>query len=226
MGVRHRSLPIWGVQVHPESISSRYGRELLANFRDLTIAHQHRRVQVTPNQVHVRRVPTAVDAEQAYTKLFSGAAHSFWLDSGSAGTGTSRFSMMGDDSGPFAEYLTYSVADRTVTVYRQGQAPEVVGSSFFDYLDGQLRHRALPAVPGLPTPFNLGYVGYGHRGHGRRADRAEDHHHHGVAARMLQANRLPRQASSSIPSSRTPSRGGVGGCPGGRRGCGRRCRAG
>ncbi len=32
MGVRHRDLPLWGVQFHPESISSTYGHELLANF--------------------------------------------------------------------------------------------------------------------------------------------------------------------------------------------------
>ncbi|MGX1095765.1 anthranilate synthase/aminodeoxychorismate synthase-like glutamine amidotransferase [Streptomyces albogriseolus] len=37
MAVRHRELPRWGVQFHPESISSEYGRRMLANFRDLTL---------------------------------------------------------------------------------------------------------------------------------------------------------------------------------------------
>ncbi|MEQ9209354.1 MAG: anthranilate/aminodeoxychorismate synthase component II, partial [Pseudomonadales bacterium] len=32
MGVRHKNLPIEGVQFHPESILSQYGYDLLRNF--------------------------------------------------------------------------------------------------------------------------------------------------------------------------------------------------
>jgi anthranilate synthase component 2 len=36
MGLRHRTLPIHGVQFHPESIASEHGHALLANFLDMT----------------------------------------------------------------------------------------------------------------------------------------------------------------------------------------------
>lgn len=39
MGVRHRTLPIWGVQFHPESILSENGRLILANFLRLGVRH-------------------------------------------------------------------------------------------------------------------------------------------------------------------------------------------
>ncbi|KAM0749631.1 ADC synthase [Meredithblackwellia eburnea MCA 4105] len=39
MGLRHRSQPLWGVQFHPESISSTYGAHLLSNFLQMAISH-------------------------------------------------------------------------------------------------------------------------------------------------------------------------------------------
>jgi anthranilate synthase/aminodeoxychorismate synthase-like glutamine amidotransferase len=35
MGLRHRTLPIFGVQFHPESIASQHGHDILKNFLDI-----------------------------------------------------------------------------------------------------------------------------------------------------------------------------------------------
>ncbi len=161
MGVRHTSLPVWGVQFHPESISSEYGRELLANFRDLALAHAGAKDGRRPRAytVHVRTVAVEPDTEAAYRELFAAGEHGFWLDSGAVIDGLSRFSFLGDGGGPLAEYVDYRVSDGFVTV-RSGGTEEIVEQNFFEYLDEQLALRRVPVPPGLPFEFNLGYVGY------------------------------------------------------------------
>ena len=168
MGVRHRHLPLWGVQFHPESISSTYGHELLANFFALaegrsasglapasTAESEHPRYDL-----HVRHLDVDPDALTAYTSLFADGDHGFWLDSSSVVDGLSRFSFMGNGDGPLAEHVTYTVADGEVVVRRADGTADRVRQRFFDYLDDQLRARAVPAPAGLPFDFNLGYVGY------------------------------------------------------------------
>jgi para-aminobenzoate synthetase len=182
MAVRHRDLPRWGVQFHPESIASEFGRRLLANFRDVTACrevpeprpHRVQRQQVAQHQAALgprsrpgladlrlicRAVPAAVttaraEAERIFAALFASSPECFWLDSSSGG----RFSFLGDGSGPLSETLTYRVGSGHVEV-RDTTGTRVVPGNVFEVLEERLRQRSI-ADPGLPFDFGCGYVGY------------------------------------------------------------------
>ncbi|TQE20964.1 aminodeoxychorismate synthase component I [Streptomyces ipomoeae] len=176
MALRHRELPQWGVQFHPESIASQYGREILQNFAELTRRTQHgQRPSVTitdtvtalsddtPGAVEglgiiSTVVSTAADSEAIFLKLFDNIPYCFWLDSSRVEEGLSRFSFLGDTSGPLSEVLTYRTGSGTVEV-RDANGVRLVTGSVFDVLEQRLRERRIPDSD-LPFDLTGGYVGY------------------------------------------------------------------
>jgi para-aminobenzoate synthetase len=178
MALAHRRRLQWGVQFHPESIATEHGRRLLENFRDLTPSlprSSHERgsfprfsrakeprsgvgtAEGFGLDLKVRRLDRPVDPEAAFVALYGDGVDAFWLDSSREGP-QSRFSFMGDASGPLGAVVSYDVDAGEVTIER-GRETEVRTESIFDYLDRELA-RLRPLAAELPFDFDCGFAGY------------------------------------------------------------------
>ncbi|MGH3722975.1 MAG: aminodeoxychorismate synthase component I [Mycobacterium sp.] len=164
MGLRHRTAPIWGVQFHPESIGTEFGAELMSNFRDLALAStQRRRVELPARSTYTvksRVLSNFPDAAAIYQECFAQSPVSFWLDSSAAIEGLSRYSILGSGGGPLSEFVSYRVSEQKVRVVSSAGREEMFPGSIFDYLDSSLSTRFVEKPNGLPSDFNLGYVGF------------------------------------------------------------------
>ncbi|MGA5822923.1 aminodeoxychorismate synthase component I [Kitasatospora sp. NPDC094028] len=176
MALRHHELPLWGVQFHPESIGTEAGRQLLANFRDLTEQHGRPRRAAPPHPrtspeadaaprpdtrhlaVRTRRLDTEWDAETIFDRVFRAGSHPFWLDSSRPGGRLGQISAMGNACGPLARVATADVRSGTVTVTAGGNT-QVLEEEFLRWLDEDLKSLDVD-VPELPFDFGLGWVGY------------------------------------------------------------------
>jgi para-aminobenzoate synthetase len=172
MGLEHRSRPLFGVQFHPESVSTRHGRRLLENFRDLTSARgapaasrQARRPQRAAQpagganaRVHHCRLENWCEPEAVFAALYAGHNHAIWLDSATAGPSLGRFSFVGAPDGPLGEVVRYDVDMRRLAVERSSRR-ELSTASVLDYC--RLRLARLRAdAPELPFDFTCGFAGY------------------------------------------------------------------
>ena len=130
MGLAHRSRPLWGVQFHPESISTEHGGTLLRNFRDITHARSRRssrpavRTAAGP-RVHHRTLTAWRDPEAVFVALYGDRDHAVWLDSARAEPGLARFSFMGAPDGPLGRVVRYDVATGVLSVDRAGEREEL-----------------------------------------------------------------------------------------------------
>jgi para-aminobenzoate synthetase len=181
MGLRHRQLPLWGVQFHPESICTEYGRVILENFRDLT--HQfvintakntqkQQREQIKPISPSTtksakgkqdftlvsQKLEQYPDSEQLFYSLFADSSHAFWLDSSRVESGLSRFSFMGDSQGKNSRLVQYHIKNQELSVTKSGQTIHH-RESIFDYLKREIESRQCFSED-LPFDFNGGFVGY------------------------------------------------------------------
>ncbi|WYL95031.1 MAG: aminodeoxychorismate synthase [Gloeotrichia echinulata IR180] len=182
MGLRHRHLPFWGVQFHPESICTEYGRRLLENFRDMTLQFTEKSSRSSvkqywtgygslspsidePNQeqsekfeLHTRKLNICPDTEQIFVNLFEQATNGFWLDSNRVEPGLSRFSFMGDGNGANSLLVRYHTKTQELMITESDSVTRR-SESIFEFLKREIHSRSCQADE-LPFDFNCGFVGY------------------------------------------------------------------
>jgi para-aminobenzoate synthetase len=166
MGLSSLTLDRWGVQFHPESVATSYGRRLVENFVSLAGVSVRSPVVVSAPvapavsevSYSVSVVARAVAADEVFARLYGDSPHAFWLDSSRVEEGLSRFSFLGDSSGPLSEVLSYRVPDGFVTVTGADGEVRREDGDIFSVLADRLSVRSAP----LDLPFDLscGYVGY------------------------------------------------------------------
>jgi para-aminobenzoate synthetase len=170
MAIRHRSLPKWGVQFHPESLLTEYGHRMIRNFRDLAHAAVGQvRVQVPPRaelemppcvaqgprvrapmRLLARRIDHTPDAEDVFMDLFAWEENAFWLDSAMVKEGLSRFSFMGKASAD--DVRIYKLCEDT--------PDHAGGRAYLDALERDLEGAQVSGGEELPFAFRGGWVGY------------------------------------------------------------------
>jgi len=179
MGLKHVTLPKWGLQFHPESILSSHGMQIIANFRDEAYRHARKEVpsrslqSAAPDRVAAvapagriqsgRRVGDNVklqifaerltcsnfDPESVFLSLYAARDNCFWLDSQSAGHATARFSFMG-----------YAVKGSVLTYDATDAASDVAAARYLAALEARLEAAVVNSDRDLPFEFRGGYVGY------------------------------------------------------------------
>jgi para-aminobenzoate synthetase len=170
MALEHRARPLFGVQFHPESVSTVHGRALLENFRDLTPRRRPaarpggtraRRRTAPPSgstELRARRLQAWCEPEAVFVALYADHDHAAWLDSSRRGAGVGRFSFIGAPDGPLGQVVRYDAVARTVAVER-ASGSRMSAESVFDYCRRELERLRVDARE-LPFDFVGGFAGY------------------------------------------------------------------
>jgi para-aminobenzoate synthetase len=187
MGIKHKYKPFWGIQFHPESIASEYGKELLINFHKLTKScdqsvekfsnysskykydnqyivdekYQKHKPKIVNNkkyQVYSKKLDIFIDSMITFQEIYSQSSNSFWLDSSMIAEDLSRFSYMGDCQGDNSFLVEYDVNKQEIRVIKDNKI-EIFTGDIFQFLQDILDSYGYDNEE-LPFNFSGGFVGY------------------------------------------------------------------
>ncbi|KAF7727010.1 Protein phosphatase PP2A regulatory subunit B [Apophysomyces ossiformis] len=166
MGFQHRTLPLWGVQFHPESVSTEYGAKMMHNFATQTWAwmkeHHRPTISLDPTMIthsvaipklprqlmpakssiyelYVKTCPLWVEPEQLVNELVNSSIDIksiSWLDSSRKSSPYAKSSVLSIEP---ALTMTYSTLHRELTMDdKQGRRTKTLETSFFNHMSSLL----------------------------------------------------------------------------------------
>jgi para-aminobenzoate synthetase len=148
MAMAHHLRPIWGVQFHPESVSTEYGAQLVKNF----LLQVQKRMTEVP--VHVHRLAGGLEADAVFASLFGDQPNAVWLDSAMSGRPGARFSYMAAAT----ERALYDARRGVIMHEHDGECDQIRGD-FHAWMQQRLQF-ARVARPEVPFAFHGGWIGY------------------------------------------------------------------
>ncbi|RCH83425.1 hypothetical protein CU098_000172, partial [Rhizopus stolonifer] len=146
MAFQHKTLPLWGVQFHPESVSTEYGSNMILNFQTQTYAWMIQENQSTSKlELYIKpSCPSWIDPQVLADELISenarGSQEKYmgWLDSSRKSSPYSRMSILSFNPAAILTYSTLHKELRTTQRNSTITTTTALETNFFDYLSDLL----------------------------------------------------------------------------------------
>jgi len=186
MAVAHKHLPYWGCQFHPESACSQYGKQLVQNFCDLSAQYNRKfsthakktiKKPLKTDSISVANIPAPesiaydlhvelldinLPTEDVFSCLYANSKRSFWLDSNDPNSKTSKYSVMGDNNGLHARFVTVDTLRQQIIIGSYTGEKQQEETAFFEWLKQDL---ASLSIDDCNLPFDVRPGWFGHLGY-------------------------------------------------------------
>lgn len=166
MALQHASRPIFGLQFHPESVSTDYGDTMIRNF--LRLAAQQKNTEqdqlvleayaAAGGSTHYELVVDECP-EITPVSLLAGGKLGFWIDSEDSGHKDTDYSYLAASS-ESSLLFTYDVISSCLTITGPNMPVQVYGDDPWSMLDTVIRNTSVNTPKTYDASFAGGLVGY------------------------------------------------------------------